>query len=346
MKWWISGLLQKIIKHYSKKKSMTKIIDKLKKSGLLGRSGSGFPAGLKWEMVKKQKAEKKYIVCNAASGEPMVLKDEYILKNHPEEVIEGIKIALKTIDHSSAFVYMRKDFYSRFKKRLEKMSKGLKITFFKKPGGYLAGEETSLCEAIEGKKPEPRIKPPFPTESGIFGYPTLINNVETFYFISKIAKNEYQGTRFYTLAGDIKNKGVYEMPVDWTIEKILKETDNWPKFDFFLQSGGGASGEILLKKELNEKQVKGPGAIIVFNRDKTDLLKLMKNWTEFFMKENCDKCVPCREGVYQINEMLKKGKLNKKKIKDLAFVLETTSFCGLGKVAGIPFSGLINKVIK
>lgn len=325
---------------------MPDIINKLKKSGLLGRSGSGFPSGLKWEMVKKEKSKKKYIICNASSGEPGVLKDEYILKNYPEEMIEGIKIALETIDNSCAYIYLRKDLYSKFKNRLKELTKDIAVTFFKKSNGYLAGEETSICEAIEGKKPEPRLKPPYPTQSGLFGYPTLINNVETFYYVCKIDKDQYKGTRFYTIGGDIKNKGVYELPVDWSIERILKETGNWPEFDFFLQSGGGAYGEILVKKELKKKQVGGPGAIIIFNEQKTDPLKLMEKWADFFMKENCDKCVPCREGVYQIRKMIKNGELDKKRLADLTFVLKETSFCGLGKIAGNSFPGLINKAFK
>ncbi len=322
------------------------IIEKLKESGLTGRSGSGFPTGKKWEMVKREKAEKKYVVCNAASGEPKVLKDEYILENFPENAVKGMEIALKEIDHSSGFIYLRKDFYSRFKNKLEKLTKGLPLQLVKKPGGYLAGEETCVCEAIEGKDPEPRLKPPYPTQSGIFNYPTLINNIETFYRVFQIAQGTYQNKRFYSLRGNLKKEGVFDLPEDWTLEKILKETGNWPSFDFFVQSGGGACGEILLSEELKDSKISGPGAIIVFNREKTDLFKLMEEWAEFFEKENCDKCVPCREAVWQIGQMVKKKKLDKKTMDDLNFVLKETSFCGLGKVAGNSFLGLINKVIK
>lgn len=325
---------------------MADIITKIKASGILGRSGSGFPVGQKWQMVKEEKSDKKYIVCNAASGEPLVLKDEYILEHYAGEMVEGVEIALKTIDKSSAYIYLRKDFYSKFKNKLEKLTKGLKISFFKKRGGYLAGEETALCQVIEGKRPEPRLKPPFPTQFGLFNRPTLINNVETFYYVSKIAKNKYDKTRFYTINGQVKKKGVYQLPLNWPIEKVLKETGNWPQFDFFVQAGGGASGEILTREELKKKQVSGPGAIIVYNKKQTDFFKLMLKWVNFFMQENCDKCVPCREGVYQIKEIIKKGKIDKKKLDDLNFVLSETSFCGLGKIAGKPFIGLINKVIK
>lgn len=321
------------------------IIQKIKESGLLGRSGSGFPTGLKWETVKNQKAAKKYVVCNAASGEPKVMKDEYILENYPKEVIEGIKIALETISSSAAYIYLRKDFYEKFSARLAKLTEGLPITLFKKPGGYLAGEETCLCEAIEGKKPEPRVKPPFPTEKGLFGCPTLINNIETFYRVSQIAKNQYQNTRFYTLGGVAKNPGVFDLPADWTIEKVMRETKNYPDFEFFVQAGGGASGEILLPGEL-DKKIAGPGAIIIYNRKKTDCQKLLKGWADFFLKENCDKCTPCREGVYRISQMLGRGKIDDATLSDIVQNLKEASFCGLGRVAGIPFQGVINKICK
>jgi len=321
------------------------IITQLKESKLSGRSGSGFPTGLKWEMVKNEQASEKYIVCNAASGEPKVMKDEYLLQNHPEEIIEGIKIALQTIDRSSAYVYLRKDFYVKFKDNLTELIRGLPITLIKKPGGYLAGEETCVCEAIEGKTPEPRIKPPFPAQAGIFGCPTLINNAETFYYVAQIAKNQYKHTRFYTIAGKAENRGVFELPVDWPIAKVLQETKNLPGFDFFIQAGGGASGEILLSDEL-QKCVAGSGAIIIYEKKQAQCLKIMKEWAEFFLEENCDKCTPCREGIFRISEMLDRGKIDEEIFRDIINNLKQASFCGLGKIAGIPFSTLINKICK
>ncbi|MCZ2845991.1 MAG: hypothetical protein O2U61_05770 [Candidatus Bathyarchaeota archaeon] len=321
------------------------IITELKKHNLLGRSGSAFPTGLKWEMVKNAKADKKYIICNGSEGEPKTFKDKFILENYPEEVIEGVKIALKTIDKSSAYIYLRKDYYQSFSRTLEEIIKDLPITLFKKSDGYLAGEETVVCQAIEGKRIEPRIKPPFPTQAGLWGYPTLINNVATFYHVAKIAKGEFKKTRFYSISGKIKKEGVYELPEDWSIRKILKETKNWPDLDFFLQSGGGAIGEILLPDELDQK-ASGTGAIIVFGSKETNLFSLMKQWAQFFLAENCDKCVPCREGVYRIAKMIDKGSIDKKLLKDLFFVLEETSFCSLGKCLVTPFRSLIEKLLK
>ncbi|MBU2545458.1 hypothetical protein KKC65_03370 [Patescibacteria group bacterium] len=320
------------------------ILSELKKYNLLGRSGSGFPTALKWELVKKAKGEKKYIICNCSEGEPKSFKDKFILENYPEIIIEGIKTALNFIDNSSAFIYLKKDYYTKFSKKLKKLIKGLPVEIVKKRGGYLGGEETVICQALEGKRIEPRIKPPYPVESGLWNSPTLVNNAETFYCIGKIAKKEYQRTRFYTISGDIKNRGVYELPEKYTIKEILKETKNYPDFNFFIQSGGGVMGEILLSKEL-DKQVQGIGSIVVFN-SKTDPFNLMKEWSQFFLAENCDKCTPCREGIYRINEMLNSKKIDREVLNDIFLVLKETSLCPLGSNAYKPFETLIKKIIK
>lgn len=322
------------------------IIAELKKYNLLGRSGSCFPTALKWELVKNCKASKKYIICNGSEGEPKSFKDKFILQKYPEAVIQGVKTALKTIDNSSAFIYLKKDYYQKFGNKLKGLSKGFPIKLVKKKGNYLGGEETVICEAIEGsKRPEPRIKPPFPSGSGLWGYPTLVNNIETFYCVGKISRGKYEKTRFYTITGDVKKQGVYELPENYTVKRILKQTGNYPDFDFFVQSGGGAIGEILLEKELN-KQVQGIGCIVVFNTEKTNPIALMKEWTTFFLAENCDKCTPCREGIYRIDEIIKKGRIDKQALNDIFLVLEKTSLCPLGTNASLPFKTLIKKVIK
>ena len=187
------------------------LIQKLKDSSLTGRGGGGFPTGLKWEFVKKAKGKKKYIVCNGSEGEPGVFKDKYVLENHADEFIEGISLALKIFPNSEAYIFLNKKYYTKFKSKLTRLKKGLPIKLFKKHGGYLSGEETVLLNEIEKhERYEPRLKPPYPTNVGLFGYPTLINNIETFYQITRIAKNKYDDTRLYSLSGDIKKKGIYQ----------------------------------------------------------------------------------------------------------------------------------------
>lgn len=323
------------------------IIEKLKEADLRGRGGAGFPTGLKWEMVRDAKAEKKHIICNASEGEPNVFKDGFILENHPEEVVVGVKIALETMAAAEieAYIYLRKDYYRKFKESLEKLIGDLPITLFKEPGGYLCGEETTLIESIEGNREEPRDKPPYPPQYGLFGCPTLVNNVETFYYASKIAKDSYKHTRFYSLSGDIQYSGVYELPVNWTVKQVLEETNNLPRFMFFVQAGGGASGPILTKEELDQ-EVSGSGAIVLHNLRKTNLLALMRKWAKFFFEENCGKCVPCREGVCRLNELLRQDKFDERALRDLLFVLGEISFCPLGKSVAVPFEGLLDKVWK
>ncbi len=324
--------------------SPEKVIQKIKKAGLKGRGGAEFPTALKWEMVRKVKAEKKYLIANGSEGEPKVFKDEFILKTHPFELIEGIKIAQETIKAAKAYLYLRKDFFQKYKKKLEKIikEKNLPIIIFKKQGGYLCGEETTLVESLEGRRLEPRSRPPYPSEKGLWDCPTLINNVETLYYVSRIINNNYQGERLYSISGG-DHPGVYELSADLSLKQVLKKTGNWPNFKFFVQVGGGASGEILLTRELNQTG-SGLGAIIIYPEDKTNPVSLMKKWIDFFIQENCGKCSPCREGVYRLKELLSQKNPDQEIIKDLLFLLEKSSFCPFGKAMAQPFSSLIKKV--
>ncbi|MDD4989885.1 MAG: NADH-ubiquinone oxidoreductase-F iron-sulfur binding region domain-containing protein [Candidatus Pacebacteria bacterium] len=333
-------------------------IEQLKNSGLTGRSGSNFPVWKKWQAVKEADSEKKYAICNASEGEPEVFKDAYIFENYLAEVVNGIKIALQEIGAQTAYIYLNKDYYQKFKTKLSRLIENLPIELFEKPAGYLAGEETSILNAIEGKRPEPRIKPPFPTEVGLWGKPTLINNVETFYWVNKIADGQYQNKRFYCVSGDpslpsgqaLPNKGVFELSENYTIEQILKETKNYPEFPFFCQVGGGASGEILLSTELNQP-IKGLASIIVFNKEKTDPRALLKKWVDFFLQENCDKCTPCREGLYRVKEILQESQQGisserRQTLQEIFEALEKTSLCPLGRIAALPFKSALEKLFK
>lgn len=321
------------------------IITKIKEANLVGRGGAGFPTWMKWEAVKKEEGKKIYIIANGSEGEPDVFKDEHILKNYPAEFIGGIKIALETFANSEAIIYLNHKYYDKYKKKLEKFVGNAPISFFRKTAGYLAGEETGLLNHIEGRRVEPRPKPPYPAQAGLYNLPTLVNNIETYYRVYEIANSTYSGQAFFSITGDVKKKGVFEFPENYSVKKILEETGNWPSFDFFVQYGGGAAGTIYLPEELNEPK-KGATSIIVFDRQKTDALKLMKKWAEFYSKENCDKCTPCRESSIRILEMMDANKLDFDKLNDMFFVLEKTSFCPLGKGMATPYRTLIEKVLK
>ena len=320
------------------------IIGKIKEANLLGRGGASFPTWLKWDAVKKQEGKKIYVIANGSEGEPAVFKDEYVLKKHPEEFIGGIKIALETFAGSEAIIYLNHSYYDTYRPLLEKYSERAKISYFRKTARYIAGDETALLSHIEGERPEPRAKPPYPAESGLYGLPTLINNIETFYRIYEIANGIYADNTYYSISGDVENKGMFELSVNLSIEEVLITTGNYPDFDFFIQYGGGAVGAIFLPYEL-KVPIRGAASIVVYNRTTTDLYELMAEWATFYARENCDKCTPCREGTFRILDMVKTRNLDMEKLNELFLVLDTTSFCPLGKGMSAPYKTLIEKVM-
>jgi len=344
---------------------MNNIFTQLEQSGLTGRGGAGFPTFKKWQLFDEAlksagagvadagagaEGARGYIICNAAEGEPEVSKDFFILDNYPEVVIGGIKLALKTFPGTQAIIYINPDYFEHFEKKLAGLIKNLPIALFKKPHGYIAGEETTLLEAIEGNYLMPRQRPPYPIESGLWGYPTLINNVETLWAAEKISRGEYKNTRFYTIGGEVTRPGNYELSEMLTIKQVLEQTGNFPDFEFFVQGGGGASGEIFLDSELDQV-LKGAGSLVIFNRATTDPWKLMLKWVEFYGGGNCGKCVPCREGFYRLREMLKtpvsadNQSAAVELVKKLALNLRQTSFCPLGRSGYGPLMSLLEKII-
>ena len=310
-----------------------KIIQKLKDSELTGRGGGCFNTAEKWSMVKQAKAEKKYVICNASEGEPGVKKDWHILTHHAGRVIDGMKIAMDFLRAKEGIIYLNPDYYFKLKDRLTGIINEAPIKIFHKPhrAGYCGGEETSALNTIEGKRSEPRLRPPYPPTHGLYGQPTLVNNVETLYAVSLIARDEYKKKRFYTLNGDIINNGVYEFPESWTMETVLKETDNWPDFDFFVQAGGDASGEILNQSQLKQT-VPGSASITVYSMIKYDPITLIRGWIDFFALESCGKCTPCREGTYRLREILNNKEPDWKMFGSILNTLNDTAFCGLGCV--------------
>ena len=322
------------------------IIDKIEQAKLTGRGGAGFPVATKWRAVQTAGVKTKkpiYVICNATEGEPGVSKDKYLLEYHPEEVIKGIYLAIKELKAKKAIIYCQKKDLKKFKTDLSKYIKKGPIEFFPEDGGYLCGEETTLIETIEGNRSEPRLKPPFPTEVGLYGCPTLVNNVETFYAVAKIAQGEYENTRFVTIGGEIKNPGVFEVPEKLSLIGILQKTKNEPAGKFFLQVGGGAAGTILTSDELNVP-LRGAGSIIVHSYAKTKPRELMKKWIEFFYKSNCGKCAPCREGIYRVREELNKQKPDWLMMRAILGTMRDASFCPLGKSVHEPMMSFLEKV--
>ena len=330
------------------------IITKIKQANLVGRGGACFPVAAKWLAVKKAAGNKKYVICNAAEGEPGVAKDSYIIERHINRVIDGMRVAWEYLSAGKVkneiavegYFYINNKYYKRYGKKLIKAIGNLPIKIFIKPydAGYIGGEESAILNAIEGRRVEPRLKPPYPTERGLWNCPTLINNVETFYEVSQVASGDYKNYRFYTVSGDCLNSGVYELPNNFTIGRVLKETENLPDFPFFVQVGGNAAGEVLNNQQLKQP-VSGGGSIAVFSLIKYQAEALLENWLEFFTDESCGQCTPCREGLLRLHELIRKEKIDWLLFNELIDNLKEAAFCGLGSSAAIPLSSFMKNVL-
>lgn len=331
---------------------MADILSKIKKAGITGRGGANFPTADKWKMVKEAESDHKYVVCNCSEGEPGVKKDGFLIERHADKIVDGMRLALEYLSVGSevkGIFYLNPAYYEKYKKLLEKEISKAKvgIELFKKPhsAGYIGGEETSALNVIEGKKAEPRLRPPFPTIKGLYGKPTLVNNVETFYDVSLADKDIYKKTRFYTITGDVVFGGVYEFPQDMNIGLILKKTHNLPDFPFFVQVGGDGSGAVWSDKQLKQAAV-GAGSIHVYSIQKYKPQELILKWLDFFRLESCGQCTPCREGTYRLKEALTESKVDWNTVADLLSNLDETAFCGLGGAVSNPIKSYIKNVLE
>lgn len=313
------------------------ILSKIREADLKGCGGAAFPTAEKWQAVKDAFAPKKYVICNASEGEPMVFKDGHILKNWPEKVIDGICLAIKFLTERKVevegIIFINHDYAKQYGRFLaaEIQKRNALISLYVKPenGGYICGEETAILNTIEGEKSEPRLKPPFPTTRGLWGEPTIINNVETFYHAARIAEGDYETVRFYSINGDCRYGGVFKMRADKTIKHVLAETRNWLPNNFFVQVGGGSAGEILNSSQLDCLAV-GAMSLTVYRTSEWKARDLFRHWIGFFMTESCGQCTICREGTYRLFEVINSKKPDWQLFFDLLDSLSETSFCGLG----------------
>jgi NADH:ubiquinone oxidoreductase subunit F (NADH-binding)/NADH:ubiquinone oxidoreductase subunit E len=354
------------------------IIDNLKQSGLRGMGGAGFPTGVKWELVRNTVSDVKYVICNADESEPGTSKDRFILRHLPELVIEGIAMAATVVGAQQAIIYIRHE-YGRERDLLHQTLRRAqaaghldnRITFdiFESPGGYICGEETGLLEVLEDKRAEPRNKPPFPGTHGLFGKPTLINNVETFAMLPGITLNGgqwwaaqgYNGTgglKFLALSGHVKRPGVYEVPLGIPARELLFERAGGMPHRRPLKAfaPGGASSGFLPASMLDipldfqalaeAGSMLGSGAVVAV-AEGTCMLDLALNVGRFFRDESCGKCVPCRIGTEKIVMLLEgirdgRGSLaDLELIEELSDTMRLTSICGLGQAAANPILSVI-----
>ena len=359
------------------------VIQEIETSGLTGRGGGGFSTGLKWRLGKKAVEEAKtptssdrpqaYFICNADESEPGTYKDRFIIERSPYLVLEGMLIGAWATGATKGYIYINNSYKTTshiLKKSIKIMEdahwlgnniQGSEFSFhvevFEGAGSYVCGEETALINSIEGKRGEPRLKPPFPIEKGLFDRPTIINNVETLanipfiidkgasVFIAQGKNEDNPGTKLFVINGPVKKPGVYEAPMGITINELIENYAigmERSKELKYVQVGGSA-GALYAGKELDlplgyycDGQIPiGSGSILAIDKN-TDLKKLVLAWSFFFRRESCGKCVPCREGTYQLHllaERINRKKLmagDKARLEDLIFTLKRASFCPFG----------------
>lgn len=362
------------------------VIDEIKKSGLRGRGGAGFPTGLKWEGAKKTNSDEKYVICNADEGEPGTFKDRLILEGDPYKLLEGMTICGYAIGSRKGYIYIRGE-YALSIRRLEAAISNAReygllgdhlldtdfsfdIEIKKGAGAYVCGEETALIESMEGKRGNPRLKPPYPTVAGLFGKPTVVNNVETLANIAPIIQNGSDwfkgfgtetcpGTKVYTILGHVNFPGLIEVPMGTTLREIIFSYGGGIKDGKHFKAAlvGGAAGVLVADNLLDVKMdfdnlkgfkaVLGSGAILVMNED-TDIVDILHSILRFFEHEACGQCVPCRVGCTELVSLANRiiqgigEDADLEKMISIAKVMYDTSLCPLGQSLYLPIKSAID----
>ncbi len=323
----------------------------IEKAGLVGRGGGSFPVHRKWKALLDAKGDEKFVICNASEGEPSVKKDWELLLNHTEQVFEGMLLACKFAGAKKCWMNCNHEYLHKLKKQLDTQVIRLKkhgiecILFEEKKDSYLGGESSTILNVIEGKKEIPRNKKFRATDYGLWGKPTLINNVETFYDVAAVASGTFDHTRLYTISGAVKNAGVFRLPAEKTVQEVLEQTGNEALPKSFVQIGGGACGEVKRGNDLG-KPATGVGSIEVFDMQTTPKDILLR-CLEFFQKNLCGTCTPCRDGVPQLLRLVKENKtLPWEEMLEITAVQKATAFCALGRSIDDPVRSLYEALQK
>jgi NADH-quinone oxidoreductase subunit F len=368
-------------------KTMTpgEVTEEIMKSGLRGRGGAGFPTGLKWSFMPKQTTDPKYIVCNSDESEPGTFKDRQILENNPHGLIEGLIIASYAIDAKVCYIYIRGEYHRPARilqnaldeayqagflgKDIRGTGFGLVVYLHRGAGAYICGEETGLMESVEGKRGHPRKKPPFPAGFGLWGRPTTINNLETFYNIPFILKNgsdwfrsigtaKSAGNVIFSISGHVKNPGSYELPMGYNLKDFIYKVAGGIRNDHQLKAviPGGSSTKVLpaAKIDVNmdhESLSKagsslGTGAVIVMDHT-TCMVRVGIVISRFYRHESCGQCSICREGTALLNKLLMRIERGEgspgdlEQLREISESMEGTTICALSDAAAWPVQGLI-----
>jgi NADH-quinone oxidoreductase subunit F len=361
------------------------IIAEIKKSVLRGRGGAGFPTGLKWSFMPRNAPGQKYIVCNSDEGEPGTFKDRDILRYNPHALIEGMAIAGYTIGATVGYNYMRGEFwepYERFEAALDEaraagligknvLGAGVDFDLYSHlgAGAYICGEETALLESLEGKKGQPRFKPPFPASYGLYGRPTTINNTETLasvpsilreggeWFLS-IGKANNGGSKIFSVSGHVNQPGNYEVPMGTPFAKLLEMAGgvwNGRKLKAVIPGGssvpvvrGAAMMDVTMDYDSLSKagSMLGAGSVIVMD-DTTCMVRALARISHFYYEESCGQCTPCREGTGWLARVLHRIEHGHGRLEDLDLLLDMSSkiegrtICALGDAAAMPVASFI-----
>ncbi len=378
----------KALKKALKKMTPSEVIEEVKKSNLRGRGGACFPTGLKWSFMPKEDGKPKFLCCNGDESEPGSIKDREIFEKNPHQFIEGALIACYAMGIKTAYLYIRGEYYrwiNIMEKKLEEAYKkgyigknilGTKfscdIYIHKGAGAYICGEESALMNSIEGKRGYPRVKPPFPPQYGLWGYPTTINNIETLANVPEIIKRggdwyasigapKHPGTLLFGVSGHINKPGVYELETGTPLMTIINDycggiIDNK---EIKMVIPGGSSMPPLTREEcqtikMDDASLKaigssiGTGGIIVMNED-TDVVKVLIRITQFYYHESCGQCTPCREGCGWLLKILKRidEGLGRKEDLDLLINISNNitgkTICAFGEAVALPVKWTVTK---
>ena len=344
------------------------IVAELKAAGLAGYGGAGFPTGLKWESLLREPAP-RVLVVNADEGEPGTIKDRYVMELRPHLLLEGTLIAMRALDCPEGYIYLREEYATARARLLRAIDElraaglldGLTLDLVVGAGAYIAGEETGMLESMEGRRAMPRLKPPFPTQFGHLGRPTLINNVETLAHIPAIIRNGgawwaalgrdgSSGTRLWSISGAVARPGCYEAPNGITLRELIDEHAGGATDEIgAIVPGGAASGilppdalDVPLTRDALREYGSGVGsaAVQVFPRSYSPL-RLLSETMRFFAEESCQKCTPCRIGnraLHHLFEELQHGEavMPRWQVDEWLLAMEKTSICGLGQASPIP----------
>ncbi|HEX2974689.1 MAG TPA: NADH-ubiquinone oxidoreductase-F iron-sulfur binding region domain-containing protein [Bacteroidales bacterium] len=351
------------------KMSSEQIIQEILDSGLKGRGGAGFPTGMKWKFTAAEKDPEKYIVCNADEGEPGTFKDREILDRVSCKVYGGMAIAGKAIGSKTGIVYLRGEYryllpklmmeLESFHKLIKEIGYDFTIEYRMGSGAYICGEESALFESIEGKRGEPRNKPPYPTSSGVFDKPTSINNVETLVTAMMIMKHgaksfvqygtkDSRGSKVFSVSGDTPTPGIFELELGMSVQQFVNEFGDG---DTKAVQVGGASGFCVPRKKFAEtiigfEGVPTGGSMKLFNSSRS-MYNVLHNYLDFFAEESCGQCTPCRVGCQQLLkgiEKVKKGEAKSTYLNELVKLADTmkiASKCGLGQSVGNAFKSIV-----